>query len=169
MPGKTWLSRVCDAWKGMVEYLNTQRINGDELVYEKGISLDTVQRRWKLYMAIVKQYQARALSATGMDDEEMPPLLFKLEDLYNNWQSFTGKQISKKTGIAAKKQKDLDACDNLRQAGMGNLAANNEKEGEDTIDLDALDNDDNKPPGRKNINHHMLLVQQQWSKNTKNG
>jgi hypothetical protein len=47
--------QVCDAWKNMVEYLNTQRINGDELVYEKGISLDTVQRHWKLYIAVQQQ------------------------------------------------------------------------------------------------------------------
>jgi hypothetical protein len=46
--------QVCDAWKDMVEYLNTQQINGDELVYEKGILLDTVQLSWKLYIAIVK-------------------------------------------------------------------------------------------------------------------
>jgi hypothetical protein len=37
--------QVCDAWKDMVEFLKQQRINGDELIYEKGISVNTVKGR----------------------------------------------------------------------------------------------------------------------------
>jgi hypothetical protein len=39
--------QVCDAWKDMVQFLRHQRVNGDELIYEKGISVDTVKGRWK--------------------------------------------------------------------------------------------------------------------------
>jgi hypothetical protein len=104
--------------------------------------LDTVQRRWKLYIAIVKRFKARVLRDTGTDDEETPLLLFELKDLYNSWESFNAKQLSKKNGVAAKKQKDLDACDNLRQTGIGNLAAMNDSKAVGTIDLAANEDDD---------------------------
>jgi hypothetical protein len=150
--------QVCDAWKDMVEYLNAQRINGEELVYEKGISLDTMQRHWKQYITFVKCFQAWVLCDTGTDNEVTPPLIYDLEDLNNNWQSFTAKQLSKKNGVSVKKQKGLDACENLRHTGMGNLAAMNDKEAEGTIDLAADEDNDTKPAARKKL----LLVQQQW-------
>jgi hypothetical protein len=52
-------------------------------------------------------------------------------------------------GVAAEKQKVLDTCDNLRQAGMGNLAAMNDKEAEGSIDLASNDNDDTKPAAQE--------------------
>jgi hypothetical protein len=97
--------QVCDAWKDTVKFLNTQCINSEDLVYEKGISLDTMQHRWKQYIALVKRFQARVLRDTGTDNKVIPPLLYELEDLYNNWQSFTAKQISKKMVLNQRNRK----------------------------------------------------------------
>jgi hypothetical protein len=138
----------CDAWKDMVEYLNAQHINGEDLVYKKGILLDTVQRRWKQYITLVKRFQAPVLCDTGTGNEVTPPL-------YMSWKTYTTignpSQQNNCQGrmLLLPRKKDLDACDDLHQAGMGNLAAMNNNEAEGTIDLAANEDDDTKPAARK--------------------
>jgi hypothetical protein len=137
--------QVCEAWKDTVEFLRLQLINGDKLIYEKGISVDTVKGCWKQYIAVVKRYKARVLASTGTDNEVTPPLLFELEDIYDKSQTHQTSAMNAKNNKAAKKHRDMEACDKLREAGTGNLAAANE----DLVEENTNDTNGVQPSARK--------------------
>jgi hypothetical protein len=90
----------------------------------------------------------RVLANSGTDDKITPALLYKLEDIYNKWQMHQTSRMNIKDNKAAKKQKEMEACDQLCEAGMGNLAASNE---DGDLENENNENKEAKPSGRKSV------------------
>lgn len=152
-PYKAQYGSMKESWESCAKMLQDQKDGNNNPLFTSEVQGKAVKKRFDNYILFVKEENTATPFRSGCDDEEAPcEQLVGLEDLYEDYTSYLTNTESNKESIAAKKLKDKNDGNSVREASLNGYTrpANNLND-TDSNTRTSLDDESalNLPPPRK--------------------
>ena len=146
-PYKAPYGSTTKAWESCVQYLKDQKDEDNNPIFNADINIKALQTRLDKYIKFVKEDLSSVPFRSGEDNEEAPNSIRQgIEDIYEDWLSFTSITDSTRQSSVAAKANNRANANAIKQAAVTGFAR---KRNNHTDDSDNNNSNDDLPSSKK--------------------